>query len=65
MDNMIQFVEALGFWGWFAVMAIGGWIVAAVVVIRKMQIKHVERMAKINAGIDPGDEVQAYEQDSV
>ncbi len=69
MDNLIRLVEAMGFWGWMAVMVIGvvvgACIVEAVVVIRKMQIKHEERMAKINAGIDPGDEIEAYEKDAV
>ena len=69
MDNLIRLVKAMGFWGWMAVMVIGvvvgACIVEAVVVIRKMQIKHEERMAKINAGIDPGDEIEAYEKDAV
>jgi hypothetical protein len=65
MDNLIRFVEAMGFWGWIAVIVIGACVVEAVVVMRKMQIKHEERMAKISAGIDPGDETEAYKKDSV
>ena len=65
MDSFIRLVAALGFWGWITVMIIGYCVVSAVVTMRKMQIKHEERMAKINAGIDPGDEKDAYKKDWV
>ena len=65
MDRFIQFVEALEFWGWIAIIVIGVLIVEGVVKVRRMQIKHTERMAKIQHGIDPGDEVEAYRKDAV
>ena len=69
MDTVIQFVEALGFWGWITIMVIGvvvgALIVEGVVKVKRMQIKHAERMAKIQRGIDPGDETEAYKKDEV
>ena len=65
MDRLIQFVEALDTWGWIAIIVIGGLIVDGVVKVKRMQIKHIERMAKIEHGVDPGDEVEAYKKDEV
>ena len=65
MDRFIQFVEALEFWGWIAIIVIGALIVEGVVKVKRMHIKHIERMAKIQHGIDPGDEVEAYKKDEV
>lgn len=65
MDTLIHFVEALEFWGWIAIIVIGGLAIDGIVKVRRMQIKHAERMAKIQQGIDPGDETEAYKKDEV
>ena len=65
METVIRFMEAMSFWGWIAVIVIGGLIVEGVVKVKRMQIKHSERMAKIQQGIDPGDETEAYKKDEV
>lgn len=65
MDTFINLLEDLPFWGWIAIIVIGGLIVEGVVKIKRMQIKHAERMAKIQQGIDPGDETEAYKKDEV
>ncbi len=69
MDNLIQLVEAMSFWGWIAVIAVGGIVggtaIEGIVKVKRMQIKHAERMAKINQGIDPGDEAEVYKKDEV
>ena len=46
-------------------LVLGAVAIEAAVVIRRMQLKHAERMAKIAAGIDPGDETEAYRKDTV
>ena len=65
METLIHFVEALEFWGWIAIIVIGGLTVEGIVKVKRMQIKHAERMAKIQQGIDPGDETEAYKKDEV
>ncbi len=65
MEMVIRLVEAMDFWGWIAVIVIGGLIVDGIVKFKRMQIKHAERMAKIQQGIDPGDETEAYKKDEV
>jgi hypothetical protein len=61
MDQFIQLVEAVDMW----IIPVVLFIVIGVVKVKRMQIKHIERMAKIDRGIDPGDEVEAYKKDSV
>ena len=66
MEKFIELIQAMPFWGWITIISIGGMAVAAIegyIRIRRMQIKHVERMAKIKQGIDPGDENEAYKKD--
>ena len=65
METVIRFVEALGWPGWITIMVIGCVAVEGIVKVRRMQIKHAERMAKIGQGIDPGDETEAYKKDQV
>jgi len=65
MDNLIRLVEAMSFWGWIAVIVIGVTVIEGIVKVKRMQIKHAERKAKINQGIDPGDEAEAYKKDEV
>jgi hypothetical protein len=69
METLIHFVEALEFWGWMAIIVIGVVIgalaIEGIVKVKRMQIKHAERMAKIQQGIDPGDEAEAYKKDEV
>ena len=65
MEKLIQLLEAMSFWGWMAVIVIGAVAIEGIVKVKRMQIKHVERMAKIEHGIDPGDETEAYKKDEV
>ena len=65
METLINLLEAMSFWGWIAIIIIGALIVEGVVKVKRMQIKHAERMAKIQQGIDPGDETEAYKKDEV
>ncbi|MHC4322945.1 MAG: hypothetical protein ACYSUX_01585 [Planctomycetota bacterium] len=65
METLIRLVEAMSFWGWIAVIVIGGLTVEGIVKVKRMQIKHAERMAKIQQGIDPGNETEAYKKDEV
>ena len=65
METVINVLEAMSFWGWIAVIVIGSVAIEGIVKVRRMQIKHTERMAKINQGIDPGDETEAYKKDEV
>ncbi len=65
MDTLIDLLDALPFWGWIAIIVIGALVVEGIVKVKRMQIKHAERMAKIQQGIDPGDETEAYKKDEV
>ena len=65
METVINVLEAIPFWGWITVIVIGSVAIEGIVKVRRMQIKHTERMAKINQGIDPGDETEAYKKDEV
>jgi len=65
METLINLLQDMPFWGWIAIIVIGGLAVEGYVKIRRMQIKHAERMAKIQQGIDPGDETEAYKKDEV
>jgi len=65
MTTLIHLVEALEFWGWITILIIAGLAIDGIVKVRRMQIKHAERMAKIQQGIDPGDETEAYKKDEV
>ena len=65
MDTVIDLLQEMPFWGWITIIVIGGLIVEGVVKVKRMQIKHAERMAKIQQGIDPGDEAEAYKKDEV
>ncbi len=64
MEKLTQLVEAMPDVGWLVLMGIVIVIsiaaVEGIVKVKRMQIKHAERMAKINQGIDPGDETKAY-----
>ena len=65
MDAVIRLVEAMGLFGWFAVIVVGAVAIEGYVKVKRMQIKHTERMAKIQQGIDPGDETEAYKKDEL
>jgi hypothetical protein len=65
MESLIRLVEAMDFWGWIAVIAVGAIAIEGIVKVKRMKIKHAERMAKIRQGIDPGDETEAYKKDEV
>ncbi len=65
MEQLTNLVEAMDTLGWIAIVVIAGLIVEGFVKVKRMQIKHTERMAKIEHGVDPGDEVEAYKKDEV
>ena len=65
MDSLIRLVEAMEFWGWITVIVVGAVAIEGIVKVKRMKIKHAERMAKIEQGIDPGDETEAYKRDEV
>ena len=65
METIINLLEAMPFWGWITIIAVSAIAIEGSVKVRRMQIKHVERMAKIKQGIDPGDETEAYKKDEV
>jgi hypothetical protein len=65
MEIVLDFLEDMPIFGWITIIIIGALIVEGYVKIRRMQIKHAERMAKIKQGIDPGDENEAYKKDEV
>ena len=65
MDAVIRLVEAMGLFGWLAVIVVGAVAIEGFVKVKRMQIKHTERMAKIQQGIDPGDETEAYKKDEL
>ena len=65
MDKVVELVSEMGFWGWIAVIAVAAIAGQTVIVIKKMGIKHSERMAKIANGMDPGDENAAYKKDEI
>ena len=65
METLIHLLEAMSFWGWIAIIVIGALAVEGIVKVKRMQIKHAERMAKIKQGIDPGNEAEAYKKDEV
>ena len=65
MDTVIRLIEALGMWGWIAIVIIAGLAIEGIVKVKRMQVKHAERMAKIGQGIDPGDESETYKKDEV
>ena len=65
METVINLLEAIPFWGWITLIVIGSVAIEGIVKVRRMQIKHVERMEKIKQGIDPGDETEAYKKDEV
>ncbi|HEC02178.1 MAG TPA: hypothetical protein ENI81_01470 [Phycisphaerales bacterium] len=65
MEAVMEFLQDMPFWGWIAIIAIGVTAIEGIVKVKRMQIKHAERMAKIQQGIDPGDETEAYKKDEV
>ena len=65
MDTLINFLEDMPFWGWITIIVLGSIAIESIVKVKRMQIKHAERIAKIQQGIDPGDEAEAYKKDAV
>ena len=50
---------------WLAIIVVSAIAIEGYVKVKRMQIKHTERMAKIQQGIDPGDETEAYRKDEL
>ncbi len=65
MDTLINFLEDMPFWGWITIIVLGATAIEGFVKVKRMQIKHTERIAKIQQGIDPGSEAEAYKKDEV
>lgn len=65
METLIDFLQDMPFWGWITIIVIGSVAIEGIVKVKRMQIKHAERIAKIQQGIDPGNEAEAYKKDEV
>ena len=65
MEMLMEFLQDMPFWGWITIIVIGSVAIEGIVKVKRMQIKHIERLAKIQQGIDPGDEAEAYKKDEV
>jgi cytochrome c oxidase assembly factor CtaG len=65
MASVWEFMSDLGVIGWIMLMIIAVVAIEGVVVIVKMWIKHRERMAMIQKGMDPGSSQDAYKKDEV
>ncbi len=65
MEMLMEFLQDMPFWGWITIIVIGSVAIEGFVKVKRMQIKHVERLAKIQQGIDPGDEAEAYKKDAI
>ena len=65
MDALMEFLGDMPFWGWITIIVLGATAIEGIVKVKRMQIKHAERIAKIQQGIDPGDEAEAYKKDAV
>jgi len=60
METLVEFLQDMPFWGWITIIVIGSVAIEGIVKVKRMQIKHAERIAKIQQGIDPGNEAEAY-----
>ena len=65
MEMLIECLQDMPRWGWITIIVIGCVAIEGIVKVKRMQIKHVERIAKIQQRIDPGDEAEAYKKDEV
>ena len=65
MASVWEFMSDLGVIGWVMLMIIAVVAIEGVVVIVRMWIKHRERMAMIQKGMDPGSIGEAYRKDKV
>lgn len=65
MAAVWEMLVRLDFWGWVFLCGIVAIVVQGVVVIAKMRLKHTERMAMIEQGMDPGPVDKAYEKDEI
>ena len=65
MEMLIEFLQDMPFWGWITIIVLGSIAIEGFVKVKRMQIKHAERIAKIQQGIDPGSEAEAYKKDEV
>ena len=65
MASLWLTLTELGVVAWVMIMIVAVSAVQGVVVIVKMWIKHRERMAMIQKGIDPGPPQEAYCKDKV
>ena len=65
MASLWGVLTELGVIAWVMIMIIAVVAVEGVVVIVKMWIKHRERMAMIEKGMDPGPVQDAYSKDKV
>ena len=65
METLVDFLQDMPFWGWITIIVLGSIAIEGIVKVKRMQIKHAERIAKIQQGIDPGNEAEAYKKDAV
>jgi hypothetical protein len=65
MASLWVTLTELGTIAWVMIMIVGVVAVHGIVVIVKMWIKHRERMAMIEKGMDPGAAEEAYKKDEI
>jgi len=65
MASLWLTLSKLGVVAWVMIMIVGVVAVEGIVTIIRMWIKHRERMAMIEKGIDPGTAEKAYKRDKL
>ena len=65
MEMLMEFLQDMPMLGWITILVVGSVAIEGIVKVKRMRIKHIERLAKIQQGIDPGDEAEAYKKDAV
>ena len=65
MASLWVTLTQLGTIAWVMIMIVGVVAVQGIIVIVRMGIKHRERMAMIEKGIDPGAVEEAYKKDGL
>ena len=65
MATVWQFLSELGLMGWLVLSVIAMAVVEGAVVVTRMWIKHRERMAMIEKGLNPDALQDAYKKDKV
>ena len=65
MAQVLKFLSEVDFFGWLVLATVAGIGAHALIVLARMRIKHRERMAMIQRGINPGSVDEAYKKDDL